>query len=138
VLVSAAERPGSKVATMTIFDSSCRQSRERRRRASGSPPTRMVSQTIDSQRGYQVKPRLGYRIAYGISDGVSGFEPGGGKLMKVGCEGCDMMLRCESTCWYNYETSLEGHNVEERRAVGAQFVTRTSQMSIRSRQLQGR
>lgn len=30
--------------------------------------------------------------AYGISDGVSGLDPGGGRLMRVGCEACDMML----------------------------------------------
>lgn len=29
---------------------------------------------------------------HGISDGVSGLEPGGGRLMKVGCDACVMMV----------------------------------------------
>jgi hypothetical protein len=31
------------------------------------------------------------RVTYGISDGVSGLLTGGGRLMKVGCDGCDIM-----------------------------------------------
>ena len=29
-------------------------------------------------------------VTYGISDGVSGLEGGWGRLIRVGCAGCDM------------------------------------------------
>lgn len=81
-----------KVASVTIFNSGGREGREGGRGARWSAAAKG---DISSGR----KWKRGSEIAYGISDGVSGLEVGGGRLMKVGRGACAMAARIDVGIW---------------------------------------
>lgn len=47
-------------------------------------------------------------VAYGISDGVSGLEGGWGRLIRMGCAGCDMfaVMSWKWRCLYKLERMM--------------------------------
>jgi hypothetical protein len=81
-------------AAMAIFDGGGRQGRERGGCTSRGAPGWNKAWVSKAGRRTLQRQTANWRETYGISDGVSGFDGAGGRLMNIGCDACDACNGC--------------------------------------------
>lgn len=130
VLVATAMGARGEMAAMAIFNSGRRQGGQRGCRARRRAAVGRASMNVSCCCALPRDPSR----TYGISEGVSGFEPGGGRLMKVGCDGCaiakvvdgERVVGCDAVAAVNATRTVGG------RAPRQELCRCTSGCSVRS------